>query len=170
METPFTVYKLIILYMLSHSDTELTNSQLSEFILDREYTNYFHLQQAISELVEAGLIYKRVKSTSSYYQITSDGASTLSFFESDLSPEIRKDVSEFLKTAGYEVQNSIVTPADYYITSQGNYSVRCQLLEKNVSLIDLNISVPTLEAAEAVCKAWPLKYQKIYDKLMEELL
>ena len=69
-----------------------------------------------------------------------------------------------------EVQNSIVTPADYYITSQGNYSVRCQLLEKNVSLIDLNISVPTLEAAEAVCKAWPLKYQKIYDKLMEELL
>ena len=34
METPFTVYKLIILYMLSHSDTELTNSQLSEFILD----------------------------------------------------------------------------------------------------------------------------------------
>ena len=56
METPFTVYKLIILYMLSHSDTELTNSQLSEFILDRDYTNYFHLQQAISELVEAGLI------------------------------------------------------------------------------------------------------------------
>ena len=53
METPFTVYKLIILYMLSHSDTELTNSQLSEFILDRDYTNYFHLQQAISELVEA---------------------------------------------------------------------------------------------------------------------
>ena len=97
METPFTVYKLIILYMLSHSDTELTNSQLSEFILDRDYTNYFHLQQAISELVEAGLIYKRVKSNSSYYQITSDGASTLSFFESDLSPEIRKDVSEFLK-------------------------------------------------------------------------
>ena len=36
METPFTVYKLIILYMLSHSDTELTNSQLSEFILDRD--------------------------------------------------------------------------------------------------------------------------------------
>ena len=65
METPFTVYKLIILYMLSHSDTELTNSQLSEFILDRDYTNYFHLQQAISELVEAGLIYKRVKSNSS---------------------------------------------------------------------------------------------------------
>lgn len=42
--------------MLQNTDDTLTNSQISEFILDREYTNYFHLQQAISELVEAELI------------------------------------------------------------------------------------------------------------------
>ena len=56
MATPFTVYKLIVLYMLQNTENTLTNSQISEFILDREYTNYFHLQQAISELVEAELI------------------------------------------------------------------------------------------------------------------
>ena len=39
--------------MLQNTENTLTNSQISEFILDREYTNYFHLQQAISELVEA---------------------------------------------------------------------------------------------------------------------
>ena len=55
MATPFTVYKLIVLYMLQNTENTLTNSQISEFILDREYTNYFHLQQAISELVEAEL-------------------------------------------------------------------------------------------------------------------
>ena len=42
--------------MLQNTENTLTNSQISEFILDREYTNYFHLQQAISELVEAELI------------------------------------------------------------------------------------------------------------------
>ena len=47
MATPFTTYKLIVLYMLRNSENPLTNSQISEFILDREYTNYFHLQQAI---------------------------------------------------------------------------------------------------------------------------
>ena len=52
MASPFTTYKLIILYMLQNSEGDLTNSQITDFILDRKYTNYFQLQQAISELVE----------------------------------------------------------------------------------------------------------------------
>ena len=36
MATPFTVYKLIVLYMLQNTENTLTNSQISEFILDRE--------------------------------------------------------------------------------------------------------------------------------------
>ena len=56
MAEPLTLYKLIILYMLKKVDFPLTNAQISEFVLDQEYTTYFTLQQAISELVEAGLI------------------------------------------------------------------------------------------------------------------
>ena len=40
MASPFTTYKLIILYMLQNSDGDLTNSQITDFILDRKYTNY----------------------------------------------------------------------------------------------------------------------------------
>ena len=47
-----TLYKLIILYMLDKVDFPLSNAQLSEFILEKEYTDYFTLQQVISELVE----------------------------------------------------------------------------------------------------------------------
>lgn len=79
MATPFTVYKLIVLYMLQNTENTLTNSQISEFILDREYTNYFHLQQAISELVEAELITMDTRSNVSHYRITEDGIKTLSF-------------------------------------------------------------------------------------------
>ena len=42
--------------MLQNTEDTLTNSQISEFILDREYTNYFHLQQAISELTHGKTI------------------------------------------------------------------------------------------------------------------
>ena len=41
MASPFTTYKLIILYMLQNSEGDLTNSQITDFILDRKYTNYF---------------------------------------------------------------------------------------------------------------------------------
>ena len=44
MAETFTLYKLIILYMLNKVDFPLTTSQISEFILDEGYTSYFKLQ------------------------------------------------------------------------------------------------------------------------------
>ena len=37
-----TLYKLIILFMLDKVDFPLTTSQISEFILEKEYTSYFY--------------------------------------------------------------------------------------------------------------------------------
>ena len=81
MAEPFTIYKLIVLYMGQNSRQELTNSQISEFILDREYTDYLHLQQVLSELVETGLLKRRTVSNSSHYELTEEGRDTLSYFE-----------------------------------------------------------------------------------------
>ena len=96
MATPFTVYKLIILYMLRNSSSPITNSEISEFILDHEYTNYFHLQQALSELEETELIEKRTISNTSYYYLTEDGKNTLTYFENDISQDIRTEVLQYL--------------------------------------------------------------------------
>ena len=43
MAEPFTIYKLIVLYMALHSREALTNSQISDFVLNRDYTDYFQL-------------------------------------------------------------------------------------------------------------------------------
>ena len=156
--------------MLQHAQNTLTNSQISEFILDREYTNYFHLQQAISELVEAELISQKTRSNTSYYNITEEGQKTLSFFEQDLSQEIRKEVKQFLASGNLQSKKRIVSPADYYLNKQNKYVVHCQLIEKNVSLLDFNMLAPNLEAAQSMCRKWPAKSQEIYGKIMEELL
>lgn len=55
---PMTLYKLMNLYMLHQVNFPLTNAQLSNFFLDREYTTYFTLQQALNELLDAGLVKK----------------------------------------------------------------------------------------------------------------
>ena len=170
MPTPFTTYKLIVLYMLQNSENDLTNSQISEFILEKEYTNYFHLQQAISELVDARLLQKEKISNTSYYRITAEGRDTLSYFENDLSPEIRQEVQVYLKEIGCQVPERIITPADYYETPQGSYAVRCQLIEKGTSLLDLSIAAPNKEAARSIALNWAQKSQDIYAKIMEELL
>ena len=55
-EESLTLYKLMILFMLDNLDFPLTNSQLSEFFVNHGYTSYFHLQQAINELVESEFV------------------------------------------------------------------------------------------------------------------
>ena len=39
IESSFTLYKLIILYMLQNVNFPLSNTQISDFILEKEYTN-----------------------------------------------------------------------------------------------------------------------------------
>ena len=162
MATPFTVYKLIILYMLRNSSTPVTNSEISQFILDREYTNYFHLQQALSELEETELIEKRTISNTSYYYLT--------YFENDISQDIRREVLQYLAERGNSAKSQVKAAADYYINNQEEYVVHCQLLQKGSSVIDLSLVAPSLNAAKAMCKQWPNKYEEIYAKIMEGLL
>lgn len=65
------LYKLMILYMLNKVDFPLTNSQISEFILDKGYTNYFTLQQALHDLSDTELIRTEHIHNNSYYSMNS---------------------------------------------------------------------------------------------------
>lgn len=91
MAESFKLYKLIILYMLNKVDFPLTNSQISEFILDQGYTTYFKLQQALSELLSSGFIREEATHSRTFYHLTEDGESTIRYFENDISPAIQSD-------------------------------------------------------------------------------
>lgn len=169
MAISFTTYKLIILFMLDNSQESISNSRISDFVLERD-ANYLFLQQALSELVESGLLEKKTILNASFYQITAEGRNVISFFEKDLSPEIRKEIMAYLKKIGYENPDYLVTPADYYTTKGGGYAVRCQIIERGSTVMDLNMVVPSQEAAESICLTWSKKSQDIYANIMEELL
>lgn len=170
MSEPLTLYKLIILYMLEKVDFPLTNAQISGFILDKGYTNYFHLQQAISELIDSKLIESKTVRNSSYFQITKQGEQTLSYFEGQISDGIKADITQFFKENIIQMREELSAAADYYKSEIEGYHVRCRLKRKDFSMVDLTIAVPTKEAASAVCVNWKEKSQDIYENLIELLL
>lgn len=170
MSEPLTLYKLIILYMLEKVDFPLTNAQISGFVLDKGYTNYFHLQQAISELIDSGLIEAKTIRNASYYRITKQGEQTLSYFEDQISSGIKKDISDFFNENIMQMREELSAVADYYKSDVEGYKVRCRLKKKDYSIVDLTIAVPTEDAASAVCINWKEKSQDIYENLIEFLL
>ena len=170
LSEPMTLYKLMILYMLKQVNFPLTNSQLSDFFLDHEYTTYFTLQQALNELLESGLIRMETLHNSSRYEITKEGEDTLGFFGKKISPAIIEDIDEYLKENRFRLRNEIGVVADYFKSTNQDYTVHCEVREGKSILIDLNIAVPDKEQAESMCSQWREKSQTIYAFVMKTLM
>lgn len=170
MSEPFTLYKLIILYMLDKVDFPLTNAQISGFILDKGYTTYFKLQQALSELTESGFIREEATHSRTFYHLTEEGEETIHFFRNKISDAIQKDIDEFLKEKNYELKNEVSVKSDYFPGSGMEFTVRCQVIENNHPLIDLTLTVPSEAEAETISNNWSRKNQEIYALIMQNLL
>lgn len=170
MSEPFTLYKLIILYMLQKVDFPMTNAQISAFILDRGYTTYFTLQSVISELVESGMMRQETIRNSSYYSITESGQEALHYFQNRISKQIRDEIDQYITENKMKMRDEVSIIADYYKNTADEYSVRCLVKEKYANPIDLTITVPDEAQAKAVCRNWKEHCQVIYEFVMKELL
>lgn len=166
----FTLYKLIILFLLDKVDFPLTNAQISNFILEKDYTNYFNIQQSISELIEAEFVTIETIGHSSHYRITDSGRETLSFFDNMISSAIQEDIMEYLRKNQYSLRDEVSTLSEYFEAKKGEYMARLRVLEKEESIIDLSIAVPTEEDAARICNNWRTQSQKIYAYVLANLL
>lgn len=170
LSDPITLYKLMILYMLRNVNFPLTNSQLTDFFLDHEYTTYFTLQQALNELIDAGLIRMDAVNNSSRYEITKEGEDTLTFFGSHISSAIVDDMKTYLKENKFRLRSEVGITADYYKSPTQEYIVHCEVREGKSTLINLELSVPDKEQAELMCGHWKDRSQEVYSYLMHALM
>lgn len=166
----FTLYKLIILFLLDKVDFPLTNVQLSNIILEKDYTSYFNIQQSISELIEAELVSVETVGHSSHYRITTSGKETLSFFHNRIPSTIQEEILEYLKEHKYSLRDEVSTLSEYFEIKKGEYMVRLRVLENKDPIIDLSIAVPTEEEATRICKNWRSQSQKVYAFVLSNLL
>ncbi len=155
--------------MLNRVDFPLTKAQIGDFILEREYTNFLTLQQAIGELIDAGFVTARSIRNRTHLILTNDGKQTLAFFENRISNSIKKDIDDYFRENEMEMRNEVSILADYYKSTSGEYEAHLVAKDKGINLLDLTISVPLEETAVSICDNWQKKNQEIYRYLIEQL-
>jgi len=170
MTDPLTQYKLIVLYMLNRVDFSLTKAQIFDFVLEKEYTNYFTLQQVVFELIDSGLIISKSIRNSSHLSITDEGCNTLTYFSNRIADSIKTDVNEYFKKKELELRNEVSIQSTFYKTTGYDYAAHLVAKEKTVDLVDITITVPTEAAASEICENWQKKSQEIYAYLMDQLM
>ena len=170
MSETIVLYKLIVLYMLDKVDFPLTTSQISEFILDKGYTTYFKLQETLSEMVDSGLLKVETTHNRTLYHLTDDGQETITYFANKISPAIQKDIDDFFLEKQYDLKEEVSIKSDFYLNTNHEYEVCCQIVENGFSLIDLKLTVPTKIEAETIANNWNNRCQEIYASLLTDLL
>ena len=165
-----TLYKLIILYMLDKVDYSMTKSQVFDFMLDKNYTDYFTLQKVMNQLTDDSLIESKFVRNASHLSITDKGRETIGLLKGDISESIRNDIDSYLGDNDVRLRNEVAITSDYYRNTDGEYVAELLIREKNSEHMSLKISMPTEEMASQICNNWKAHNQEIYAYLMEMLL
>ncbi len=163
------LYKLIVLYMLNRVTFPMTTAQVSDFILEKDYTDFLTLQQIINELTDAGLISSQTIRNRTHLTITEEGRETLRFFQKRISDAIRQEIDTYFRENEYTLRNEVSILGDYYKSSSGEYEAHLIAKDRGICLLNITLSVPDEETAASICDNWQKKNQEIYKYLVGEL-
>ena len=156
--------------MLKNSSAPLTNAQITEFVLEKEYTDYITLQQAIGELIDSELIRLEESKSGTFYHLTAQGEETLSYFKDKISEGIVEDMNNYIKSHSLAIINNASIIADYYKAADLGYDVCLRIRERNRIIFDLTLNVDSKAEAEQVCNNFRNRNEDIYKYVVERLM
>ena len=169
LQDPLTLYKLIVLYMLNRVTFPMTTAQVSDFVLEKEYTNFLTLQQVINELTDAHLISSETIRNRTHLSITEEGRETLNFFQNRISDVIKKEINSYFRENEYSLRNEVSVLGDYYKSTSGEYEAHLVAKDRGIKIVDITLSVPDENTAASICDNWQKKNQAISQHLVSQL-
>ena len=161
--------KLLVLYVIDSLKHPITNTQLTEIILENNFINYFTLQQYISELVSSDFLRYETVNEKNLIHITEKGNSTLSFFSDRISSIKKKIIDDYLLSIADSIKKELTIHSNYTLGKDNSFIVDLQALENDNLLISLKVSVPSKKQAVSLSNRWKENPSDIYNKIMNSL-
>lgn len=162
--------KLLLLHIIKSVTIPLSNSQLTDIVLENGLVNYFTLQQYITELLNTEFI-KYVKvDTKNSLQLTQKGENVLILFQ-DRIPTIKlQQIDEYIKSKLQVLRNEFSITADYEPDNKDSFIVNLKAIENDSLLIDLKVNVVSKKQAIDLCSKWKNNSADIYNKILNALI
>ena len=163
------LYKLMILYMLKCSKSELTAADISDYILNKGYTDPLSLQTCISELTMEEMIIALPRHNRTYLELLPEGRSTIDSLESRIADGIRRDIYSYLQSneSLLNANHSIVTQT---IKNDEDYTAILKAIDSGNELFSLSMNFPTENLAKSACDNFQKESTEIYNELIKRLM
>ena len=143
--------KLKLLYIFNQFSIPLTNVEITSFVLENNFMEYFLLQQILSDLRESKFIDIHSSNGHEYYFLTDEGINSINMFADMLPEYFINEVNSKFDNLQKDFKRRTELFGHYYRKSDNVYVVSFQVLDNRMVTFNLSINVPTEEMAKSIC-------------------
>ncbi len=158
--------KLIILYTINVSPDLLTKEKLTEVIMTISDTNYFIIQQYLSELMGSKMLNLINHDGNTCYQLNDNSKQALEHFTSKIPKDIVLNANKYFNINDIENKNTKID-GTYYLKNNGEYNVNLKIVENSDTIFSLYISVPNKSQADSLCQLWEESPDHYYKSILD---
>lgn len=162
--------KILLLYILSKVKKPISHNELLDLVLSIVDMNYFYFQQFLLDLLEDNYIFTYKQEGVDIYEITEDGKNAIDL-TIDIVPGILKlQVDSKFKENLETIKDKFSISAEYTPLSEKEFSVRCKIVENNITIFDLQAHAGSRNQAKQIVDNWNNNATEMYPKLLEILV
>lgn len=163
-------HKLIILHLLQKMGIALSTSEICQFLLAKNYMDYFSIQQYLSELVTAGWLEKTTEQNNTRYTLTDDGEEVVNYFLNRISDTVKNEINVYVHENSKRIRAEYAVTANYFLELNGDYLVKCGLCDDaGATLMEISVSVVSKAQAQQVCRNWRKHVNTYYRNFLSAL-
>ncbi len=161
--------KLKILYIFYILNIPINNTDITKFVLDNDYMDYFSLQEILSELKDDGFIILEKKEGKNLYYLSENGKKTVDMFIEKIPKMYKESIDKNFNYLKKEVEKKRQLVGHYFQRKDKDYTAILQAFEDDITVFNLSINVPDEETAKNIMKKWKDNPDKIYSEFINIL-
>lgn len=164
-------HKLIILHLLQKMGIALSNSEICQFLLEKNYMDYFSIQQYLTELVDAGWLEKSWEQNNTRYTLTDEGDEIVNYFLNHISEHAKNEINTYVQENSKRIRAEYAVTANYFPEINDDFLVKCGLNDDDGNiLMEISVSVVSKQQALAICRNWRKNVSHLYGTILTSLV
>ena len=161
--------KVQLLYILKAARTELTEQQFYQCAYECAGMNWFSFHDVMGDLESNGDIVCERRPFGACAYLTEQGKAMLAMFERGLTYSLRESIDAYMKrTASQFRQERELVSVDEPLPG-GGLLVRLKALEGDRVLLEIDMTVASLDESLTIRKNWQNQSTKLYDTIYDTL-
>ena len=159
--------KILILYVMSLVEEPVSAQTIYELCYQDERLSYFDVQEAIPQMVESGHLEKLADET---YSITDKGRETEDITHDSIAFPVKHRARTAVERLNRTTKREQFIRTEIREKENGEYAVRMGLDDLQGSLMELELTMPSLHQARKIKAAFHKNAEAVYQSVMIGLL